>query len=835
MRYALLGPSCAFVLGVAIGQGVDVGSCEAALGATVLTGLGAVAGWKRKKSWALACFSVAAGVAGASYAGWRRPAAPELAPFNVNEVSLFEGCVVGPTTGMVGALRVTVEVGEGLRMNLSQGRVAERFEYGERIRFRAAPRAPRSFQNPGSFDYGAWLAARGIYWQARLEPKTGIERLAGRCGGRFKGMVERMRAGALRRIDALYAGDGYRKAMMKGLLLGEASEIRRAWVEGFRQTGTYHALVISGSHVAFVAGVFLVYLRRFRYGETTVLLAACLTAWIYALVSGGEPPVTRTAAGFTLAMVARWHSRRVSLLHILAVVAVVFLVLEPWQVAEAGFQLSFMAVAAIGAVAMPWLEDFVSPASKAAQALKETESRTVSGRAAEIWLVELKLAAETVSLATGWPAQRCRKWMGWFLGAGVLALELFVVSAAIQLALALPMVLYFHRLSLTGLSANVLATPVITLAIPAGFLAIMTGWGWAAGLAAWLLDAGTWIVSRHGEWEPYWRMPDPPIWLSFALAASTAALGVALVARRWRLSAFGLNLALLASVVAHPFSPRVERGYFELAAIDVGQAESLHLALPDGRSMLVDTGGFAGPAGQQRTRLDPGEDVVSPYLWQRGIKRLEVVAISHFHSDHCGGLKAVMKNFRPKELWAGLIPEQMRADVEGWAREAGTKIRQWKRGERARLGGVEFEALTGADQGGDGAAKNNDSLVLRADYGRHGFLLTGDIEKVVERELLDKGAVKRSDVLKVAHHGSSRSNLNEFLDAARPAVALISAAGNDWMRLPSEKVVTALRERKAIVLRTDRDGLVWVRTDGRRLEPGAMRWMPAGWVRLDPF
>jgi competence protein ComEC len=135
----------------------------------------------------------------------------------------------------------------------------------------------------------------------------------------------------------------------------------------------------------------------------------------------------------------------------------------------------------------------------------------------------------------------------------------------------------------------------------------------------------------------------------------------------------------------------------------------------------------------------------------------------------------------------------------------------------------------------EGAAQNNDSLVLRARYGRHGFLLTGDIEKIVERELVDSGVELGADVLKVAHHGSARSNLAEFLDEARPAVALISAAGSDWMRLPSEKVVAALRKRRALVLRTDRDGLVWVRSDGRRLEPGTMRWMPAGWSRLDPF
>lgn len=834
MRYALLGPSCAFVLGAAYGHALGMAAGESAIAAAVFAALGAVQAWRRKPGWALACFSLACAAGGAGYATSRRPAATANVPFRVNEVSLFEGCVTGPTEGFDGARRVTVEIADGMRMNLSQGRFNERLEYGERIRFRAAPRVPRSFANPGSFDYAAWLAARGIYWQARLAPKTSIERLPGSCGGRFEGAVQRVRASALKKIDAIYAADDYRKAMMKGLLLGESSEIRRAWVEGFRQTGTYHALVISGSHVAFVAGIFLLYLRRFRYGETTVLMLSCLTAWSYALVAGGDPPVTRTAAGFTLAAIARWHCRRVSLLHILATVAVIFVVWEPWQVAEAGFQLSFMAVAAIGAVATPWLEDYVMPAVRAAAACRDRDGR-VYQRLDEIWMLELRLISQTAAGLTGWAEARWRLWIGRALGTGLFVLTMFIVSAAIQLALALPMVLYFHRLSVTGLSANVLATPVITLAIPVGFLAVLTGWGWAAQLAAGLLEFGARIVAWHGVWEPHWRMPDPPLWLALAFAASTAALGIALVARRWRMAAFAANLAILAAVAVHPFRPRTTPGHLELAAIDTGQAESLHLVLPNGLSILIDAAGFAGPAGVRRTRLDPGEDVVSPYLWQRGIKRLDAVVISHFHSDHAGGLEAILRNFRPAELWVASLPASQRVEVESWTRASGTRIRFIRRGETLNAGGAEFEALAPLDAPQPNAHSNNDSLVLRVSYGRHVFLLPGDIEKFVERRLVDGGARLRADVLKVPHHGSARSNAPEFLDAVSPAVCLISAAGSDWMRLPSEKVVDALRQRRSLILRTDRDGLVWVSSDGRHLSPGALRWTAGRSGLLEPF
>src|SRR5262249_14994054 len=119
---------------------------------------------------------------------------------------------------------------------------------------------------------------------------------------------------------------------------------------------------------------------------------------------------------------------------------------------------------------------------------------------------------------------------------------------------------------------------------------------------------------------------------------------------------------------------------------------------------------------------------------------------------------------------------------------------------------------------------NNDSLVLRLRYGRHTFLLTGDIEKQVEWGLLDRGVVEHADVLKVAHHGSKTSTTPDFLERVRPAVALISAGYENNYRLPHKDVVARLEDSHAAVLRTDLWGLVTVRSDGRRLRVETARW-----------
>jgi competence protein ComEC len=259
-------------------------------------------------------------------------------------------------------------------------------------------------------------------------------------------------------------------------------------------------------------------------------------------------------------------------------------------------------------------------------------------------------------------------------------------------------------------------------------------------------------------------------------------------------------------------------GALELTAIDVGQGESLLLALPSGRLLMVDGGGLPGYGRALRSRLEIGEDVVSPYLWSRSIRRLDALVLTHVHEDHMNGLAALLENFAPRELWTGAT-----AETPGWralreaAQRRGVRILPLRRGRPFESGGARFEVLApAADYAPGAAARNNDSLVLRVRFGRHAFLLTGDIERQVERELLN-GSALQSDLLKVAHHGSRTSTTQGFLDAVRPPFALISAGFENAYRYPHPDVLARLAGRGARVLRTDLDGAISVWSDGTRL------------------
>ena len=188
----------------------------------------------------------------------------------------------------------------------------------------------------------------------------------------------------------------------------------------------------------------------------------------------------------------------------------------------------------------------------------------------------------------------------------------------------------------------------------------------------------------------------------------------------------------------------------EVTAIDVGQGDSIFIVAPDGATMLVDAGGPVGgvtEAAEATSRFDVGEEVVSPYLWSRRFRRLDVLVLSHAHSDHMGGMPAVMRNFRPRELWVSIDPnsDAYRA-LLAEAKDLGVRCVISTREINFAWGGTQVTIL--APEAGyinPREPVNNDSLVMRMQYGKSSVLLEGDAEAPSEREMLAHGRVASGD------------------------------------------------------------------------------------------
>jgi competence protein ComEC len=646
--------------------------------------------------------------------------------------------------------------------------------------------------------------------------------LPGRCGNRVSGAIFALRSAALDRLDHLYAGDAYANGMMQAVLIGATAKLDRMWTEDYRSTGTFHALVISGSHVAVLAAVLLFFLRICAVPRGVALVLTIFAAWLYAGVTGWQAPVLRSAAGMSLYALGRCFFREGRLLNIVAAVALLFVLTDPEQLLDASFQLSFLAVALIAVFVVPALDATSAPLARGLMDLEDEgkDIRLVPESAQ--FRIEMRLLVRTLSLAYGIPEKFGRAAVVTAARCSLYLWDIFITSFFIQIGLALPMIIYFHRVSISGLTANAIIVPVLSAIVPLGFLAVGFNSTWLAHLCAWLLSIAKIAVGMHARWEPDWRIPAPPFWLAglFVAALILAAWRMNPRFGRWFHAAAWAGIATaLTIMIIHPFAPVVEHGKFELSVIDVGQGDSLLVGFPQGSLMLIDAGGIPSFGRTRKPGIDIGEDVVSPYLWSRSIKHLDIVAMTHAHEDHMGGMSAVLRNFHPRELWTGAIqdsPEWL--TVRGTAERLHIKIRPLLRGAPIEFEGATLQVLAPSpDYIPDTKPKNDDSLVMRIRFGSTSFLLAGDMEKRIEAELAEAGLLQHDDVLKVGHHGSRTSTTPQLLDLEHPAFGIISDGLDNSYGHPHPFVLSSLQQRKIGVFRTDELGLITVISDGKRL------------------
>lgn len=833
MQEPLLPLFAALAAGIVLSRLVAFSPADLILPAGTFVACFVLCWWRTHRSlaWTSACLAMA--TAGVWLNLANLPPPPPTIDAAPGDVVTLTGCILEPSAFAENREQFTLEIKPAARIRVSlylrDGEQPLRLDYGQRVQIDVRIRQPHNFNNPGSFDYVSYLARRDIYWLGSMPTGARPRALPGICGTWWEASLFRIRGAALDRLEALFPSDTFSTAMSQALLLGESTKLQKVWTENFRRTGTYHTLVISGLQVTLLAGLVQTLLRALGVNNLFSLAIGAIIAWLYASLCGWQVPVLRAAAGFSLVLLANYFYRRSRILNLLSLVAISFLLVDPGQLLEPSFQLTFLAVAALAAFAAPIIGATAAPYRKGLRGLEDTAwDRSVERRVAQ-FRVELRLLAETIHWVTRVPLRPARFLIRLPLLLFFFLAELLLTSAAVQFCLALPMILYFHRLSLSGLTANLLVIPLTSLAVPVGFFAIFTNWHWPAAITRSLLVWSQNVVDWHARWESF-RIPDPPLWLALAFAAS-------LILLYWRRSLWTatLSLAALATLAVHPFKPRIEPGSLELTAIDVGQGDSLFVAFPQGQTMILDGGGFLQFGRRSKPRLDPGEDVVSSYLFTRSVRRVDVVALSHLHEDHVGGLPAILENFRPRELWVGALPPGAAATrLQETARRLGVKLRALHRGETISLGGAQVQILAPLEDYNPAASpKNNDSLVLRLSYGRHSMLLTGDVERQIEAQIA--ADLPKTDLLKVAHHGSKTSSTEGLLQAAQPAFGVISAGFQNQFGHPHPDVVARLDAHHVTAFRTDEWGRVTFRTNGNRWSVETQRWLPAVRGLLDPF
>lgn len=682
----------------------------------------------------------------------------------------------------------------GDRVRLNVWRTSRAWRAGDELTARVpALRSPRGFCNRGDDGYARAAWRQGIVATASLASDRTLALVrAARPGLDLGATIDATR----RAIAAALAGavpDDAARAVLAALIYGDQTDIPAALRQAYARTGTAHVLSVSGLHIAVVALTCFALasglLVRCEWLALRVLvvrpaaLLALAPAGFYALLSGGAVATLRSLVMAALALGGVLLLRRADVVAALAAAALLLGAVDPGVGAEASFQLSFAAVAALVA----------------------------AGR----WLA-------------GWRARRTGRWLDARRRTGRIAgrvLAALVAAVAAGVATGPITAYHFGSVALLGVLANLVVVPLV------GTAALLLGLGGAVllpasttaahaalALAARCIAPANAFVSWLARLR--WCALDvalaSPVEVVALLALAAAPLASRTGTRRMVLVlAAVLGLARGAVVLAERSAPELVVRF-----LDVGQGDALLVRLPGTgspsggvatrRTLLVDAGGLGGA-------FDPGERVVLPALRRDAIAALDAIALSHADFDHYGGLAAVVRALPVDAFWSSGrgSTNPTFARLRAALAEAGVPERRLAAAMRP-LPGALAEVTVVQPRAASAVASDNDaSLVLRIVYGASRVLLTGDVEAAAEATLSRAPGGVAATVVKVPHHGSRTSSSRGLVAAVQPALAVASLGANNRFHFPAPEVRERWQRAGARWLATDRDGEVVLTSDGQ--------------------
>ena len=635
---------------------------------------------------------------------------------------------------------------------------------GRIVRATATLRRPARYLDEGVPDLERVMARRGIALVGTIKSAALVQGLED--GSWIDEGAAAIRAGVRRAIDRhVGTRDAQSAAIAVAILIGDRGTLDPLIEQKLQEAGTYHIIAISGGNIAILAGLVLgaMWLAGVRGGWAAGAAIASLA--VYAYIAGGGPSVIRATAMAGIYLALRVIDQKTAPLHAISITLVAVLIASPLSIADVGLWLTFGATAAIVAGTM---------------------------------VVRLPSAA-------------------WFHAPAALCLA----SLSAELVL-IPIVAFvFQRITIAGLAVNFVAIPCMAIVQVAAMItaaADALGQTLVANLAGWTAHVGVRGLiesARLVDMAPWltWRVPPPPIAI---LAAYYALLIAALMVKRW--SPAIAATALLVWIVISP--PTLARtfgdGLLHVTMMDVGQGDALLVTLPDGKTLLVDTG-----AVSLNGEFDIGDRVLGPALRARGITRLDYLAITHGDPDHIGGAASIVRDFRPSDIWYGTYVNNHEPSMALQAAALKTRA-TWRwllAGDRLEIGGVELRIHhPGPADWQRQRVRNDDSLVIELRFEQVSVLLTGDIGRDVEEALATTLDLLPIVVLKSPHHGSGTSSSDEFLRKLRPRVVLISCGRANPYGHPVPHVLGRYAGTDSRVYRTDLDGQVELTTNGFSLQ-----------------
>nr|WP_092068566.1 DNA internalization-related competence protein ComEC/Rec2 [Dendrosporobacter quercicolus]NSL47142.1 DNA internalization-related competence protein ComEC/Rec2 [Dendrosporobacter quercicolus DSM 1736]SDL77830.1 competence protein ComEC [Dendrosporobacter quercicolus] len=618
------------------------------------------------------------------------------------------------------------------------------------------------FHNPGLIDTVAALRRAGVI--ARMNAGFDGVKLTGEGAYRWQGALHLMREKALLTLQKVMPES--EAAMLFGILFGGYAGIEPEVVEAFSATGIVHILSVSGTHIALVAGAVYWLCTLFNVGGKRAALLVTAVIAAYGAFAGLTPPVVRSAVMGITAVGAIALGRERDAGHALAITALAMVIIQPSLIFDISFQLSFGSTAGL-IYLYPKLKTRLNflPALPAAA-------------------VSLTLAAQLGVLP----------FVAWYFNA-------FSLSAFVANFIVVPLVEVVVVLGLAGLAVNAVLPVAGDLALLICSFLIGIVITLTKGLAA--IPGGTVYLPPFDIFAGLvyyiflgWLFGYTPLRIPSLLQA----------AQCWPRQSLAIVLVLGLSFMVYQSRPQPLNVHF----IDVAQGDATLVVTPQGRAVLIDTGGASS-----QSALDIGKRVVVPYLRHYGIERLDYLILTHGHQDHAGGAAAVAGKIPISHILVARERYSPAVDQLALALKGQRFIPAYT-GQKIWLDSVLLEVVHAVDSK---AARfdNEASNVIRISYGKHSFLITGDLERPGEEAVLAAGTPIASTVLKVGHHGAKTSTSPAFLQLVAPEYAVISAGAGNRFGHPHPEILQRLSARRIKTYRTDQQGAVVFQTDGKKL------------------
>jgi competence protein ComEC len=684
------------------------------------------------------------------------------------------------------------------------------FQYGDFIRVSTYLKKISNFQNPGGFDYERYMNLQGIYATGFVYNNSDIILLRQNTASGIRLKLETFR---LYLKDIIYSNASTpQREIIEAMTIGNQNAIPAQVRNNFNKTGTSHILSISGLHIGMVAAItFFFTLLILKSSEYLMLrlniikaasAAALLMVVFYSLIAGMGVTVIRSALMALVFLCALFLGRKKDNYNTLVLAALIILVIWPAALFDISFQLSFTAVLAIIHI-VPRFSKFSLP------------------------------------LLEGLPLW-CRKILRHIY------LSIIVCVAATLGTLPL-IVFYFNRVSAITIIANLILVPLLgTVALAFSMAFILCAFfspviaGFFIKISSFFVQISVYFIDYLASlsWSSFsFTMPNIYeifmfyllIYISLHiidLRNISSGIKKDFLARHplfLKIIVLSLIIFFLADAIYLLNRDKIS-GDLRVTAIDVGQGSSILVRFPGGKTMLIDGGGFSDSS------FDMGKLVVAPFLYHERIDKIDIVVLSHPHPDHLQGLLYITDNFDVQEIWStGLrLDDEIFRQWEKIISQKKIKVKYLSAQFPAReINGVKLNILWPlkplkvdvSDQFYD--MVNDESMVIKINYGQISFLLPADISAAVEKKLIKSGQNLHSDVLFVPHHGSSRSSSSDFLRKVSCRSALISAGKNNPFRHPHPVILKRLTEANVNILRTDRDGAITVTTDGTKMAVGS--------------